>query len=297
MTSTMSGTSGPSGMPETRLTARALLVVAVSGLLCAVAGFSLASVALMFQEPRYRAETQLALLPGPFVPPQEVADSWEALSRGQAARIAAEVLGQRRWREAAAQSAGVSPESVTITAGAVADTTLIDVGVEAGSQRAAEQAAATLVREARPVVEQVSGPFILEILQPAEGNAKQVGTPPGQLLAVASAAGLLLGSGGALLVLRHRTGRRAPASAPDQAGRDLHHRTEDPPDAHHREQDHREQDHGDRGTGSRGSGDRGSAPRSGTPNGAAYPTQPVNWPPPAGTLPPAPPSSSTPTRR
>jgi capsular polysaccharide biosynthesis protein len=190
------------GVQEARLDNRALLLVVMAGLIFAVVAM-VASVALAYETPRYRAETKVALLPGRNVPPQELASSWEALSRGQAARIAAEVLRQRRWVAPVAQSVGVLPASISITAGAIADTSLVNVGVEAGSPQAAEQAADALVGEARPVVEQVSGPFVLEILQPADGGATPIGTPIGQLLAVAGAAGLLIGSGGTLMVIRH----------------------------------------------------------------------------------------------
>lgn len=204
---------------ETRLDRRALLLVVVAGLIFAAVAM-VASVALVYDTPRYRAETKVALLPGRTVPPQELASSWEALSRGQAARIAAEVLHQRRWVAPAAQSAGVPPASLSITAGAVADTSLITVGVEAGSPQAAERAADALVREARPVVEQVSGPFVLEVLQPADGGAMPAGTPLGQLLAVAGAAGLLIGSGGALMVIRNRDSWTGPRHATGGAFRE-----------------------------------------------------------------------------
>lgn len=187
---------------ETRLDKRVVLLVVVAGLIFAVVAM-VASVTLAYEAPRYRAETEVALLPGRNVPPQELVTSWEALSRGQAARIAAEVLHQRRWIAPAAQSAGVPPASISITAGAIADTSLVTVGVEAASPQAAEEAATALVREARPVVEQVSGPFVLETLQPADGSASPTGTPLDQLLAVAGAAGLLIGSGGTLMVIRN----------------------------------------------------------------------------------------------
>jgi hypothetical protein len=275
---TSSNAGGTAGAPENRLGTREFLLVAVVGVLCAVLAFGVASVSLAVQETRYRAEAQLALLPGPLVPPQEIADSWEALNRGQAARIAAEVLGQLRWRAAAAQAAGAPPESITVTAGAVADTSLIDLGVEAGSPQAAEQAADALIREARPVVEQVSGLFVLEVLQPPDGTAARVGTPPGQLLAVTGVAGLLLGGGGALVVIRQRVARRTGQIAPGTGRHDSY------PDSH--PDDHRPPPP-----------QRRTGPPPPRPaNGAALPNRTPHRPGSAPTPPPVPPSTSTPTR-
>jgi hypothetical protein len=206
------GDSEMTGAQETRLDERALFLVVAAGLIFAVVAM-VAAVGLVHGPPRYRAETKVALLPGRNVPPQELASAWEALSRGQAARIAAEVLQQRRWIAPVALYAGVPPASISITAGAIVDTSLVTVGVEAGSSQAAEQAADDLVREARPVVEEVSGPFVLEILQPAAGGAKSIGTPLSQLLVVAGAVGLLIGSGGALMVIRNRPSWTDPRGA------------------------------------------------------------------------------------
>src|SRR5688572_2101386 len=125
------------------LRGRALMVVAVAGILTAAIATVAALWVLSFSESRYRAEMQVALLPGRQVPAAEVADYWEALSRGQAARIGAEVLAQRRWMAPAAQAAGVPVESISTNAGPVGDTTLIDLAAEAASPGAAETAVDT----------------------------------------------------------------------------------------------------------------------------------------------------------
>ena len=169
--------------------------VVVTALLGALVLSAVAFAVLAQTPPRYRAETQVALLPSPRVAPERIADYWEALSRGQAGRIAAEVLAQRRWQGPAAQAAGVPASSLEITAGVVADTSLINVGVVAGSPQAAEAAAAAVVQEATPVVEQVSGPFTLQVVQAADGSGKYVGAPAYQVYAVAAGAGLLIGGG------------------------------------------------------------------------------------------------------
>ena len=190
-----------------------MLAVALAGLMCAVAAVGAANLVLSYEAPRYRAETQVALLPARTTPPEDLSDYWEALSRGQAARVAAEVLGQRRWIAPAAATTGVPASSITLSAGAVAETTLIDVSLEAGSPSAAETGLNTVIREARPVVEAVSGPFALEVVQSADGSAERLGVAANQLFAVAGATGLLVGSGIALMIVRRRMRRRAHAPA------------------------------------------------------------------------------------
>ena len=194
-------------MQENKLSRRAQVGVVLAAVLGAVMSIGAAYGLLSSAEPRYRAETQVALLPARNTPPADLSNYWEALSRGQAARIGAEVLGQRRWLAPAAQAAGVPVTSIKLAAGAVADTTLIDVSLEAPSAIAAETALNTAVREARPVVEDVSGPFALEVVQSADGSAEKLGVAGKQLLAAVGAAGLLIGGGIALMLARRRPAR------------------------------------------------------------------------------------------
>ncbi len=202
------------------LSRRAVVATVVAGIVGAVlagaAGLYVATVA----DKRYRAEMELALTPGPGTPPDRISDYWEALSRGQASRIAAEVLSHRRWRDPAAAAAAVRPQEITVTSGVIADTTLITVGVEAPSARAAEVAVDSLVREAAPTAERISGPFTLQVVQTAAGGAVLVSTPRWQTLIVSVLAGVMVGSGSMLLVQRARARRpaappRASASAGD----------------------------------------------------------------------------------
>jgi hypothetical protein len=206
-------------MTQEWLRGRALGVVVLTAVLGAVIAAGAALGAQSMSAPRYRAEMQVALVPGRQVPPPVVADYWEALSRGQAARIGAEVLAQRRWMAPAAQSAGVPVDSVSTSAGAVGDTTLINVAAEAGSPAAAEAAVGTVLREARPLVEQVSGPFSLEVVQDPGGSAVRLGTSRTQLLAVAAIAGLLIGTGAGLLVAGWPRWRARLSGSSDGDGR------------------------------------------------------------------------------
>jgi hypothetical protein len=208
---------------ENKLSRRAQVGVVLAAIAGAVISVGVAYGILANAEPRYRAETQVALLPERNTPPVDLSNYWEALSRGQAARIGAEVLGQRRWLAPAAQAAGVPVSSIKLSAGAVADTTLIDVSLEAGSATAAETALNTAVREARPVVEDVSGPFALEVVQSADGSAQKLGVASKQLFAAVGAAGLMTGGGLALMAVRRRpaAAKSRPAPPPPSGGNGL----------------------------------------------------------------------------
>jgi hypothetical protein len=196
------------------LNARAITMIVVAAVLGAVLGGGVGYYLASTSKPYYRAEMTLALLPGPGVTPDQISNYWEALSRGQAPRIAAEVLNQKRWIEPAAKAAGFDADSIGITAGVVTDTTLITVGGEAPSAAGAEAAATAAVTAATPLAQSVSGPFVLQVVQPAEGTAKSLTTPPGQTIAVATLAGLVVGAGLGFLVARRRPA--AVASRPGQ---------------------------------------------------------------------------------
>jgi xanthosine utilization system XapX-like protein len=207
-------------MPGSKLNLRAAAVIALLGIVGALVGVAVGLYLARTGKPWFRAEMELALLPGPDVPPEEISNYWEALARGQAPRIAAEVLDQPRWIPGAAAAAGVDEGAVLITAGVVTDTTLITVGGEAPSPEAAEAAVTAAVTEATPLAQSVSGPFVLQVVQPAQGTATSQTTPDSQVVAVAGLAGLVVGAGLAVLVVRRRGGGSptaaggAPTGAP-----------------------------------------------------------------------------------
>lgn len=193
----------------TKQGARGLLTVGVAGLIAALLGAGVGWYLAISSEPRYRAEMTLAMIPGPQVEVERISDYWEALSRGQASRIAAEVIDQPRWRSAAARVAGIPEGSFTTSTGVIADTSLISVGGEAPTEAGAAAAVTELVREATPVAESVAGPFSLQVVQSAEGATTLVSTPDSHLIGIAAAAGLVLGVGAALTALRRREARGA----------------------------------------------------------------------------------------
>jgi hypothetical protein len=200
-------------MPGTKLNVRAAAIIALLGIVGALVGVAVGLYLARSGKPWFRAEMELALLPGPDVPAEEISNYWEALARGQAPRIAAEVLDQPRWIPGAAQAAGVDEGAVLITAGVVTDTTLITVGGEAPSAEAAEAAVTAAVTEATPLAQSVSGPFVLQVVQPAQGTAASQTTPDSQVVAVAGLAGLVVGAGAAVLFVRRRGA--GPRSAPN----------------------------------------------------------------------------------
>jgi hypothetical protein len=77
------------------------------------------------------------------------------------------------------------------------------------------------VQEATPLAQSVSGPFVLQVVQPAQGTAVSQTTPASQVIALAGLAGAVVGVGASLLFVRRRAARPAarPLGAPLQAPR------------------------------------------------------------------------------
>jgi len=192
------------------LSRRALLVIAATGLVTALVALLVTHLVVGSEQPTYRATAQVALVPAPTVPAEQVPSYWESLGGGQAATIGAEVLKQSQWLAPAAQAANVAPDQVTVTAAATASTSLITVTATTTSPQGAEAAATALIQAATPTVQQVSGPYTLQVAQPATGTAVPASIPESQLLMVVFAGALFVGAGVALVVARGRARRQAP---------------------------------------------------------------------------------------
>jgi len=169
----------------------------------------LAANALTGREERFRAEATLAMLPERNIPLEQVSSFWEVLNRGQATGSAAIVLKDSSWLDAAAQAAGVPKSQLTLSAGAVPDTTLITVTMTAQSARAAEVALESVLADATRRAAAVSGPFSLETIAPPAGSARAMGPAPIQMLGALGMAGLLAGAGAGLMVSRSVRGKRS----------------------------------------------------------------------------------------
>ncbi|GAT11188.1 hypothetical protein H7I77_23865 [Mycolicibacterium novocastrense] len=193
------------------LSGRRWLVAALCAVIGMVAGLLIAYV-LLGHSKRYAAQATLAMLPASYIPTSEAAQYWDVLNHGQATRSAAIVFGQSTWLQSAAAAANVPPSELTMSAGAVRDTTLIEVSVEAGSPEAAEAALSSVLSDASGPATTVAGPFRLEVVRPPAGSAQALGPGGLQAYGAAGLAGLALGAGVGLLVGR-RAGSRNPESS------------------------------------------------------------------------------------
>lgn len=187
-------------MNRTRL-ATPWLVVPVFALLGLLIGV-LPAYLLSSHAERFQAQTTVAMLPGPVVPSSEASNYWEVLNRGQATRSAAIVLEDDRWLRDASSAAGVPPSELTLTAGAIPDTTLITITVEANSAKAAEAALQSVLTNALSEAAQVSGPFKLEVVAAPEGTARSKSPRPIEVAGAAGIAGMLVGAGVGVFVSR-----------------------------------------------------------------------------------------------
>ncbi len=149
---------------------------------------------------QYRAQTTLAMLPGPEVQVVETPAFWEVLNSGQATRTAAVVLGDGRRLGAAASAAGVPRSTLSLSAGAVPQTTLITVTVKATSAAAAKAVLESVLNDAIGLASKVAGPFEL---QTATAIAtKSLNPQRSQVFGALGIAGLLIGAGAGLLIGR-----------------------------------------------------------------------------------------------
>lgn len=179
-----------------------------------VAGVLLAD-AFADRENRYTAQATLAMLPARDLPLEQVSNFWEVLNRGQATGSAAVVLNDGRWLGPAAAVAGVPRSDLTLSAGAIPETTLITVAMTARSANAAETALATVLADAVGPAAEVSGPFRLETVVPAQGSATAVSPTPIQVFGALGVAGSLIGAGAGYRVarvIRERSSRNSVAS-------------------------------------------------------------------------------------
>jgi hypothetical protein len=148
------------------------------------------------------------MLPGPDVPLDQASNFWEVLNRGQATRSAAIVLGNDRWLDAAASTAGVPKSELALAAGALPDTTLITVTMQANSAKAADLALESVLTSASDVAATVSGPFKLESITSPD-SAHSMSPDRVQTFGALGIAGLSIGAGAGLLVSRAARGRSA----------------------------------------------------------------------------------------
>ena len=190
--------SHPTRWPDAR---RLVALLTVTGLVLGVLG------ALLYtSRPNgFRAHAVLAMLPGPAVQPADRPVAWQVLTEGQATRTAAIVLGQPHWLDGAARAVvGGRPGDLVLAAGAIPQTTLVDVTVDAGSAPAAETALRTVLDAATPDAARVSGPFVLELVQAPSGSAAPLAPPRLPVYLALALGGAAVGAGAGLLFARRR---------------------------------------------------------------------------------------------
>ncbi len=205
-------------MTKTLLT-RAWLTVSVFAAIGLMLGVLLMYVWVARAE-KFAAQATLAMLPVQDVPASEASNYWEVLNRGQATRSAAVVLGDQSWLDGAASAAGVPKSDLALSAGAIPDTTLITVTMEAQSPNSAETALQAVLNNAVGTAAAVSGPFRLDVVASPSGSAHSMSASRVQMLGAFGIAGLLVGAGCGVLVSRSIRSRSS-VSAPSRPSSDL----------------------------------------------------------------------------
>lgn len=197
------------------LLARMWVITTGFALLGLLVGLLAATFLMGRESQRYTAEASLAMLPSPQVPVTQAPGFWEVLSRGQATRSAAIVLADPKWLAAAAAAAGVPESELSLAAGAIVDTTLVSVTVQANSAPSAQRALDSVVAQAIVPAASASGPFRLEAVRSTVSDS---GSEPtrAQILVALGCAGVLLGGGLGMLV--SRTALRRGQSSNNEAG-------------------------------------------------------------------------------
>jgi len=112
------------------------------------------------------------------------------------------VLADNRWLGHAASVAGVPQSELTVKAGAIPETTLINVTATAKSATAAERALGTVLADGIGLASTVSGPFRLEVTATPEGTAATNAPKGVQVFTAFGLAGLVVGVGTGLLITR-----------------------------------------------------------------------------------------------
>lgn len=168
------------------------------------------------RQERFTAQATLAMLPGPEVPPQEALAFWEVLNRGQATRTAALTLEDGRWVTLMSEATNVPASDFTLSAGAIPDTTLIEVSVQANSAWAAERGLGTVLADGVAFAARVSGPFIIETGSVEYEQASSLSPGLVQQIGAFALAGLLLGAGAGFLMSRSGKAGRARSEQQQQ---------------------------------------------------------------------------------
>lgn len=159
----------------------------------------------------YRATAEIAMVPGPDLTTADASAYWEVLTQGQVSRTAATVYADPRWLDSAAEAAGVRAAQLTLTAGALPETTMVSISADAPSAAAAQAAVTDLLDKATPEVGAVSAPFKVRVVSKST-SATAMTTSRLQVILAGALAGLLVGgaAGVGATMLRTRSTGTSP---------------------------------------------------------------------------------------
>jgi len=163
--------------------------------ICAAIGLVAGAVVglLMPISTTYHATAQIAMIPGTNLTTADASGFWDVLTQGQIPRTAAAIYSDPRWVASAASAAGVDPAELSLTAGALPETTMVSITADAPTAHAAEAAVADLLAKAGPEVTAVLAPFQVRVVSPPNG-ASAVTTSRKQLMLAGALGGLMLGA-------------------------------------------------------------------------------------------------------
>lgn len=141
----------------------------------------------------YQAAAQIAMVPGADLTTADASAYWEVLTQGQVSRTAATVFSDPRWKPSAVSASGVDDSEITLTAGAIPDTTMVSITADGPSAHAVQAALSDLLDKAMPEVTAVSAPFTARIVsQPI--NVTGTSVPRVQAELAGAVGGLVIGA-------------------------------------------------------------------------------------------------------
>ena len=110
---------------------------------------------------------------------------YETLSRGQVVSTAAEIMGERRFRDAAVADLGLPTQSdVSVRVTVVPGTALVSVTATGRDRDQVEEMPNAVIRQASPTIDGLLAPYVVHPLGSAAGTGRQTGLSMGQFVAV-----------------------------------------------------------------------------------------------------------------
>lgn len=197
------------------------LVIVIFALVGLVVGAGLAAFAAP-KSSQYQIAAHVALVPAPDLTTVEASNFWEVLTRGQMTRTAAILYQDGRWLPSAAKVAKEPQSSLTLTAAALPETTMLNITMTANSAASAEAALNDVLTNATPEVSALVQPYFVKVIWPPKGGAWPLPAPGGtQLAAGGGLGGFLLGGALGFFFSRWRSRREDTQQAdgfPVEAG-------------------------------------------------------------------------------